>query len=271
MKIKNLFRFSERGSAEKRNPDASSPAPAEWQWRSHGISVVGHRRKINEDAFLERPESGLWMVADGMGGHQAGDVASRTLAEALGAVEDSDDLDTLAQRVAQGIKDVNAHLHRLASESTEGQIIGSTVVALVARGLSCAAIWAGDSRLYRYRAGQLEQLTCDHSLMDELVRAGLMSAEEALLEGGANIITRAVGAESQLNLDSFRFEAEAGDLYLLCSDGLAKELEPNEIAAFLESKDLPGSAQDLIDAALARGGRDNITVLLAKPDQPGKA
>lgn len=269
MKIKDLFRFSERGTTEKRTP-AAAPALADWQWRSHGISVVGHRRKINEDAFLERPESGLWMVADGMGGHHAGDMASRSLAEAMGAVEGSDSLDILAGRVSQGIKDVNAHLHRLASESTEGQIIGSTVVALVARGLSCVAIWAGDSRLYRYRAGQLEQLTCDHSLMDELIRAGLMTPEEALLDGSANIITRAVGAESQLNLESFHFEAEPGDLYLLCSDGLAKELEPKEIAAFLESKDLPGSAQDLIDAALARGGRDNITVLLARPDKAGR-
>ncbi len=268
MKIKHLFGFSDQGTPPKTKTPEPPPAPTNprWRWLSHGVSDVGHRRKINEDGFIERPEIGLWMVADGMGGHHAGDVASGTLVETLGSIEAADELETLAKRVESGIEEVNGRLHRLASEARKGQIIGSTVVALVAENLRCVAIWAGDSRLYRYREGRLEQLSSDHSLMDELVRAGLMSAEEASAEGNGNIITRAVGAESEIDLDSIRFDAAAGDLYLLCSDGLTKELGDIEIATHLDSGSLEASAQALIDAALSKGGRDNITVVLIRPE-----
>jgi serine/threonine protein phosphatase PrpC len=266
MEYKNLFGSSASGAAEKTQVAGVPPGSApRWQWRSHGISVVGYRRKINEDAFLERPDIGLWMVADGMGGHHAGDVASNTLVEILGGVEASLGLDTLERRVAQGIHEANARLHRLAKES-DGQIIGSTVVALLAQNLQCAALWAGDSRLYRYRGDRLEQLTSDHSLIEDLVKAGLMNAEEASLESSSsNIITRAVGAESELNLDGIRFDAQGGDIYLLCSDGLVKEVKASAIASQMEGGDIAACAQALIDAALASGGRDNITVVLIRP------
>jgi type VI secretion system protein ImpM len=272
MKFKQLFGFSAPASAQKSKTaekNASPPAGPEWRWQSCGISVVGNRRKINEDAFLERPDIGLWMVADGMGGHRAGDVASRTLVEALETVEASPELDQLAKEVETRIEDVNGQLHRFADESMGGQIVGSTVVALMAKDRRCVAVWAGDSRLYRYRDGRLEQLTQDHSLLDELVKAGVMSAEQALKEGSDNIITRAVGAESKLDLDSLRFEAVEGDVFLLCSDGLAKELGAGDIGARLNLESCKASAQALIDAALASGGRDNITVIVIHPS-PGR-
>lgn len=268
MKFKQLFGFSDPASAKKSKAaekPASPPAGPEWCWQSCGISVVGNRRKINEDAFLERPDIGLWMVADGMGGHRAGDIASRTLVEALEAVEASPELDKLAEEVGTRIEDVNGQLHRFADESMGGQVIGSTVVALMAKDRQCVAVWAGDSRLYRYRDGKLEQLTQDHSLMDELVKAGVMSAEQASREGNDNIITRAVGAESKLDLDSLQFEAAEGDVFLLCSDGLAKELGSGDIVARLSLENCKTSAQALIDAALANGGRDNITVIVIHP------
>ncbi|SMF96515.1 protein phosphatase [Methylomagnum ishizawai] len=266
MKIKHLFGFTNQAKAGKSPAADAAIPPRPVCWHSHGLTDVGHRRKINEDAFLDRPDIGLWMVADGMGGHQAGDVASNALVQSLAAIEAAAELDAQTLRVKQGIEAVNRHLHRLAGESSSGQIIGSTVVALVAKGLRCEALWAGDSRLYRYRDGRLEQLSTDHSLMDELVRAGLMTPEEASAEGGANIITRAVGAESRLELDSLRFEAAPGDLYLLCSDGLAKELSDGEIARHLVPADLAASAQALIAAALTHGGRDNVTVVLIRPE-----
>lgn len=271
MKFKQLFGFSDATQVElpaTLNAGSATAWAGDGQWCSRGISVVGHRRKINEDAFLERSALGLWMVADGMGGHHAGDVASRALVDALAAVVPAPELEVLSERVMASINEVNQHLHRLAHENMGGQIVGSTVVAFLTRGGRGMAIWAGDSRLYRYRQGRLEQLTRDHSLLDELVAAGLMSPEQAQAEGNGNIITRAVGADAGLELDVLRFEVWADDVYLLCSDGLTKELNDSDIASLLNRGTLDSAAQGLIDAALARGGRDNITVILARPEPP---
>jgi len=266
-KIRRLFGLSKPESSKGGDEKPFAPADAApWRWQSHGLTDVGRRRKINEDAFLDRSEIGLWMVADGMGGHHAGDFASSSLVEALSLVEGSPKLEIQAKQIKQCIEEVNGRLHRLASESVAGQIIGSTVVALVAKGLYCEVIWAGDSRLYRYRGNQLEQISADHSLMDELVRSGMMTAAEASAEGSGNIITRAVGAEAKLELDSIRFQAAPGDLFLLCSDGLSKELSDADIISHLKYGNLEITAQSLIGAALAHGGRDNVTVLLARPD-----
>ena len=139
-----------------------------WHWRSWGITVVGMRRKLNEDALIDKPEVGLWAVADGMGGHQAGDVASQTIVDALSKVEHSANLQEFANRVDHCLQDVNSGLCQLAAESgEENQIIGSTVVVLLAEGNHCVFLWAGDSRLYRFCDGKLDQLTQDHSLYDD--------------------------------------------------------------------------------------------------------
>jgi serine/threonine protein phosphatase PrpC len=142
---------------------------------------------------------------------------------------------------------------------------------MLAVGMRCAAIWAGDSRLYQYRNGALTQLTHDHSLMTELSQQGI-TAEEALdAEKAANIVTRALGADPDLSLDVVTFEAQEGDLYVLCSDGLVKEVTDREIEDLLRQEAEHGSARHLIELALQRGARDNVTVVIAHANNTGSS
>jgi type VI secretion system protein ImpM len=237
-------------------------ADSQIQWRSCGRTTVGKRRKLNEDAYLERPEIGLWVVADGMGGHSAGDVASNAAVNALGTLVASGSLETLTAGAAECLYNVNSDLLAMADSRGDGQIIGTTVVAMLAAGERCASIWAGDSRLYCCRDGQLSQLTEDHSLVAEMSRQGFFSPGEVAESGAENIVTRALGAHAELQIDTITFEARAGDVYLLCSDGLDKEVEHGEIAQILCGGDCDTSSRRLIDLALQRGARDNVTVIV---------
>lgn len=235
------------------------------RWASAGISVVGCRRKINEDALLDHPQAGLWVVADGMGGHQAGDVASKAVVAALADLVPIPDLAGYQEAVGATLERVNATLWQMGSASARGEVIGSTVVGLLARGSQCSYFWAGDSRLYRYRGGSLEQLTHDHSLFDDLVRQGIGDVAQLLEQGRCNVITRAVGADAELDLEFGQCQALAGDLYLLCSDGLDKELGAAEIGAVCGGPADPEAiAGELIRLAEARGARDNVTVLVVR-------
>jgi serine/threonine protein phosphatase PrpC len=259
----------------RRSPDTSSQvfaSPTETgesqarprHWRSHGISVVGKRRKINEDAFIERPDIGLWAVADGMGGHQAGDVASRAIVDALAALPANMDLEEAVTDVESALQRVNAELVHLAAQSPSGQIIGSTVVVLLVAGHQGACVWAGDSRLYRYRLGHLEQLTRDHSLAGELSFLDILGDEQPGPQEHCNIITRAVGADPVLVVDILRFDIMEGDVFLLCSDGLDKEARPAEIEEILRAGDCRERAESLIELAMERGARDNVTVIVVQ-------
>ncbi|MGX2030701.1 MULTISPECIES: type VI secretion system-associated protein TagF [Methylocaldum] len=260
-----------RTSAEPKSADGTSrPASPKSgpsglrRWLSHGISVVGKRRKINEDAFIERPDIGLWAVADGMGGHQAGDVASRAIVEALAALPATSDLDESVKNVESALKRVNDELWELARQSSTGQIIGSTVVVLLAIDDRCACLWAGDSRLYRHRAGRLEQLTHDHSPEGELSCFEILTNEKRTQRERSNVITRAVGADPVLVLDIMTFDLTEGDGFLLCSDGLDKEAGPIEIEEILEAGDCRERAESLIALAMDRGARDNVTVIVVQ-------
>jgi type VI secretion system protein ImpM len=231
------------------------------KWRSHARSIVGNVRKINEDAYLDRPEIGLWAVADGMGGHKGGQAASKAIVDALNAIPETDSMEELIKNVYSCLQKVNAELLEMGQTFGQGVIVGSTVVAMVADGNRCVALWAGDSRLYRYRDGSLQQLTQDHSLVSELARKGM--GQEELAEGGlGSVITRAVGAERNLQIDKMAWEAREKDVFLLCSDGLVREVEHAEIADILSRPDIEQSAQALVDAAMARGARDNVTVIV---------
>ena len=232
------------------------------QWHSCARSTVGKRRKLNEDAYLDRPEIGLWVVADGMGGHSAGDVASNAAVDALSNLTASGNLETLTACAAECLHNVNADLLAMADSRGDGQIIGTTVVAMLAAGERCASIWAGDSRLYCYRDGELSQLTEDHSLVAEMTRQGVYAPGEFAESGAENIVTRALGAHPELQIDTITFEALAGDTYLLCSDGLIREVEHGEIADILDDGGCDKSSQRLIDLALERGARDNVTVVV---------
>jgi type VI secretion system protein ImpM len=262
-------------AAAKCDESAEDPPPqpipsAGRAWRSYGASVVGKRRKVNEDAFIERPESGFWAVADGMGGHQAGEVASRAIVDALASVPAADDLDIFVKSVESRLQQVNDELCRLAAASASGQIIGSTVVVFLSRKNRCAFLWAGDSRLYRLRGDKLDQLTRDHSVFNELPAPGAVRAGQRDAPEPCNVITRAVGADAALALDSGYCEAEEGDRFLLCSDGLNKEVPPTEIAQILAQGNCRSSAATLIDRALDRGARDNVTVIVIQAPGNGQ-
>jgi type VI secretion system protein ImpM len=248
-------------------PSSEIEASDSLKWRSFGRSTVGKVRERNEDAFLENSESGVWAVADGMGGHSAGDEASKTVVDALLATKGADTIDALIAEVTTALRETNADLIRLAQEKENGLIMGSTVVALLAVGERCAAVWAGDSRLYRRRGGLLSQLTRDHSPGAETRRLD-SEAPEASEDGGhSNIVTRALGAVKELTVDVLTFEAKPGDIYLLCSDGLTKEVAPQEMAELLGQSGPDDSSRALIDLALARGARDNVTVVVVTADR----
>lgn len=240
-----------------------------FQWFSYAGTTVGKHRKINEDAYLEIPEIGLWAVADGMGGHSCGDVASKTVIEALGALSSPGNIESYTACTMECLRTVNANLLEMASNRGEGGIIGSTVVVMLAVGMRCAAIWAGDSRLYQHRNGVLTQLTNDHSLITELSQQGIIVQDAPDAEKTANIVTRALGADPDLSFDVVTFEAEAGDLFVLCSDGLVKEVNDREIEEILQQEECRDSARHLIELALQRGARDNVTIVVAHASQTG--
>ena len=234
------------------------------QWQSFGLSVVGLKRKLNEDAILQRSDVGLWAVADGMGGHSAGDVASQSLVAVLEKIRPFDDLEYYSEQVASNVQAVNRQLQQMAKGRGSGHIIGCTVVVLLISGEQFRYLWAGDSRLYRYRQGELEQLTLDHSLYNEAISQGLSPMDGSLEEGRGNIITRAVGADPQLQLDFGQGEVLAGDMFILSSDGLDKELSHADIAGFCSHGSAEEITRNLIQEAENRGGRDNISVIVVK-------
>lgn len=227
-------------------------------WDSVGSTDVGLVRQLNEDSFLNRPDLGLWVVADGMGGHACGDVASQMLCAALDKLPHVEKLSSVVDFIDDGVIEVNRELLALAHSNQAGSVIGCTVVALVARGRHAACLWAGDSRLYRLRDGILARLSSDHSLVEES-EVGLYEPNS----GYDNVITRAVGADEHIFLDVDAFELIEGDRFLLCTDGLTGELNDDEIAQFLLAGSAEASSQALIDTALKAGGRDNVTAVVA--------
>jgi serine/threonine protein phosphatase Stp1 len=225
---------------------------------------VGCRRKVNEDSLAVRTDRGLWAVADGMGGHEAGDVASSKVTEALLRLPIVYGLDNLVESAVGALQRVNAELIDLAGSSDIKRRIGSTVVGLAMAGDQYRCFWAGDSRAYRLRDGQIEQLSRDHSMVQELVEAGMLSPEDAEHHPNANIITRAVGVNDELKVDTVQGEARPGDLFLLASDGLTRLVEDRELAAVLTSRDPDAAADLLIDTSLSRGAPDNVTLVIVK-------
>ena len=217
-------------------------------------------RQLNEDACLDRPEAGLWVVADGMGGHTAGDLASSMIVDALRDLQPTERLADYVDELESRLVGVNASLRAIAA-SQDTQTIGSTVAALVVSGSLGLCAWAGDSRVYRCRAGAIEQLTQDHALVEELVERGVLSREQATGHPQGNLVTRAVGAAETLCLDLEIFELHDGDVFVLCSDGLDKEVTPEEIAEVVGRDNERSISDTLVDIALSRGCRDNITVI----------
>lgn len=225
---------------------------------------VGCRRKVNEDALLCRPDLGLWAVADGMGGHDAGEVASAMVIAGLAASEPGLPLAGRTTAARRALEAANAELIALGAAGGERRTIGSTVVAVLADAWSYACLWAGDSRAYRARNGVLNQLTRDHSLVQELVDAGELAPSEAAEHPNANIITRAVGASVALNVDGVVGDIIRGDVFLLASDGLTRLVSDAELLDGLQAEDLEASADHFIETCLARGAPDNVSFVVVR-------
>lgn len=228
---------------------------------SSAATHPGAVRPRNEDNLVDRPDLGLWAVADGAGGHGSGDVASTAIAESLGSIPPGLSAAEMLAQVRLRLTAVHAELQARAVARGRGGIIASTIVVLLVRGTHFAALWAGDSRIYLLRGGALHRITHDHSLVQEMVDSGALSAEEAERHPQANVITRAVGAEGPLELDKVADRLHPGDRFMLCSDGVFKELAEAEIAAHLARG---AEADELVQRAVAAGGRDNVTVVVVQ-------
>jgi PPM family protein phosphatase len=235
---------------------------------SAGRTDAGRRRRRNEDAYVVAPP--LFAVADGMGGAQAGEVAARLATAAFHEYHEADELEA-EQRVAAIIKEANRRIFERARGDTEVSGMGTTVTAALVEGSRIVIGHVGDSRAYRLRGGRLEQLTDDHSLVADLVRGGRISPEEAETHPQRSVITRALGTDPEVDVDSLAVDAEAGDVYLLCSDGLTTMVADDEILGIVgRAKSLDHAGKDLVKAANRRGGEDNITVVLfaVEADEP---
>ena len=238
-------------------------------WSCGNCTDVGAVREINEDALIAKPDIGLWAVADGMGGHEVGDVASRMIVQALDQVHSAQRLSDFVDVVEQALIDVNRQIIDYSDMMFDSATMGSTLVALVIRGRVGACLWAGDSRLYRMRNQQLTQLTRDHSHVQELLECGAISEEEAVNHPQGNVITRAVGVEEDGLIDINVFNTQIGDTFLLCSDGLYNTVDDQQLMQLLSDSSAEQAAQDLVQASLAHGAPDNVSVIVIK-GEPGK-
>lgn len=233
-------------------------------WKSVQDRHVGLVREINEDAILSLPDQKLWVVADGMGGYEAGNIASDMIVSSLKDLKLVDSLNEIVNRVEDSLIDVNNRILEYADIMLDGRTLGSTVVTLIIKGRVGICLWAGDSRLCRFRNHQLVQLSRDHSQVAEQVVQGFITAEEAGNHPDSNVITRAIGAESELYLDINAFSVQLGDIFLLCSDGLYNMVSNDEIAAILSSQPIDQSVKALVQKALDNGADDNVSVILVQ-------
>lgn len=225
---------------------------------------VGLRRKVNEDSLAVRTDRGLWAVADGMGGHEAGDVASAKVTEALLNLPIVYGLDELVESAIEALRRVNHDLIALAGSGGAERTIGSTVVGLAIADGRFQCFWAGDSRAYRVRGGEIVRLTRDHSLVQGLVDAGMLGSEEAEQHPSANVITRAVGVAEELMIDTASGDVRSGDQFLLASDGLTRLVSDGELASELTSSPLDAAADRLVETVLSRGAPDNVSLIVAR-------
>ena len=233
-----------------------------FSWNSYGKTDVGKARKLNEDSMLIRPDVGMWAVADGMGGHEAGDVASQMVVSTLNEIQLGSSLEKYINDIEDALVNVNKKLIEIAHQGEKPTTCGSTVVVMLAYEKYCAFLWAGDSRLYRIRDNKIIQLTTDHSQVQLYVEQGLISKDEAESHPHANMITRAVGATEDFVLDVDMQEMKKGDRYLLCSDVLTKHIPDLDFEKMLAKGDVEKKCSELIDLTLARGAKDNVTAVL---------
>lgn len=233
-------------------------------WEHASETNVGMVRAANEDAILSKPELGIWVVADGMGGHEVGDVASQMVVEAIDQIDCSLELKDIVNSVEDSLISVNQRILQYSREVLDHKTAGSTIVVLIISGRVGLCLWVGDSRLYRYRKGSLEQLSRDHSRVEELIQQGILDPSEADSHPESNVITRAVGVDEDFCVDINAFDASTGDIFLLCSDGLYNMLDDDLLCQYLNQPKNDDKVNDLITAALDKGAPDNVSVIVVK-------
>jgi serine/threonine protein phosphatase PrpC/CRP-like cAMP-binding protein len=248
--------------------------------RSWARTDVGHKRKHNEDSFLADEPLGLFVVADGMGGHAAGEVASaqavksvqraflddKPVLEAFAREPISESREHVAALMEKAILRACSDIHALAAEASDKRGMGTTVVALLVMGKKAVVGHVGDSRIYLLRGGRVHQLTEDHTIIQEQLKRGLITKEQVATAENRNVITRAVGVQSSVAVDTLVTDVLPGDLFLLCSDGLHGYLTDEELPQLL-SQEREGLADLLVDLALQRGGKDNVTAVLVSVEE----
>lgn len=238
----------------------------------NGISDVGRVRDGNEDSISWDARLGLIVLADGMGGHNAGEVASAMAIETIkAALQDvlapeiqAADIIDYNDAVREAVTFANQEIHEQAQMKTECAGMGTTVVMGLFRGDSVILAHVGDSRIYRYRHGELEQMTSDHSLVQEMVDSGYLSKEEAQQSASKNLITRALGIAPEVEVDVKQIPVQREDIFLMCSDGLSDLVDDQAICLVIKDAglDMQSAAQGLVNLANERGGTDNVSVIL---------
>jgi len=227
----------------------------------------GSVREVNEDSILSRSDSGLWAVADGMGGYEAGDLASSMLVDALNDITFTEKFSDDINRIEETVIDVNQMILDHSEKVLDGRVFGSTVVIAFMQDTIGFVLWAGDSRLYRLRSNLLTRVTKDHSQLQEMLDSNLLLPEEIEDYPEQNVITRAVGAEQNLMLDMQAFEIEEDDKFLLCSDGLYNAIDEKDIQSILNSGSIKLNTEQLINRALENGASDNVSFILIQNNE----
>lgn len=231
--------------------------------QSFGQTHVGAVRKINEDSLLEYPEQNIWVVADGMGGHEAGDVASQMLISTItNYIREHAYNGVNVDILRQAILTANEKIIDYSHSQLAGKTAGSTIVLLWVDGDIAHWLWAGDSRGYRFYHQDLKQVTRDHSHVNELIDQGILSADEAEKHPMGNVITRAIGVVESIEIDHISHPIVEGEMLLLCSDGLTGELSDAGIAELLQQQSVINAGSSLMHAALGKGAKDNVTLIL---------
>jgi serine/threonine protein phosphatase PrpC len=239
-------------------------------FRSSAATHVGMVRKVNQDSFAERTDLGVWAVADGMGGHEAGEVASAAVTDSITNLASNETFEEMLDAVQQSIIEANQQLLIRAETYDSQRAPGSTVVVLLIRDDRGALVWIGDSRIYRRRDKVVEQLTRDHSHVQDLVDQGVILESEAESHPMANVITRAVGISEPLEIETRLINVRPDDQFLLCSDGLSRLVNNDELESMMANKDSEEVTQSLLHTALVRGARDNVTLICVKDCPDGE-
>ncbi|MGF1702376.1 protein phosphatase 2C domain-containing protein [Photobacterium makurazakiensis] len=236
-----------------------------WHFNSFSQTHAGVVRPYNEDACLDCSNEGIWVVADGMGGHKAGDVASQMLVDiVMQHIKAIPKLLITVDYLRTAIEQANKQIFDYSHRYLQGETIGTTVVLLFIQGGTYYCLWVGDSRCYLQRHHQLLQKTRDHSQVMDMVEQGLIHKNDAEVHPMANVITRAIGVDSKVDIDQVSGQLMSGDQFLLCTDGLTKELSDNHITHCMQANIVTDSGLALMHSALVRGASDNVTCVLVQ-------